>query len=239
MNKDESKYVPMGTKIDPAMAIVWNAVCEALNTDTYHMLQQFISAMCRMASDAHDKTPEVEKLMTLLDQDVAWQNAINLCAPQGKLSISQMILIVEDEEREGFAMTQLNKPYFSDCVQIDNANDIIERVIEVGFKGLYKKIRKMGKEMDCPRFADLIMTMLDAQDRLNAEESDHEEMKGEAVFNDYGRRIEYGKKTKSYQHRTPDGEAMRQQRIQFGDEDRELADEEALSGGIKPFDVEP
>lgn len=224
---NEDKYVPMGTKIDPAMAIVWNAVCEALGTDTYHMLQHFIGAMCRMASDAHAKTPEVEKLMTLLETDVAWQHAINLCATNGKLSIAQMILIIEDEEHDGFAMTMLQKPYFNDCVQIDNQNVIIERVLEVGFKGIYKRLREMGKRMESKYFADTILTMLDAQDLLDATEEDRREMAGEAMYNDYGRRIEYGKKTKSYHHRTPDGEAARQQRISFDDDDREQAREEA------------
>lgn len=195
-NKEQEKFEPAGTKLNPAMAVVWNAVCDALGTDTYHLLQHFIYAMIRMASDAHSRTPEVEKLMTILDNDIAWNNAINLCAPKGKLSISQMILIVEDEEKEGFAMTMLNKPFFNDCVQIDNANMIIERVLEVGFKRIYKKIREMGERHDCKWFADTILLMLDAQDMLEIEESERQEMIGQAEFNDYGQRIAYGKKTK-------------------------------------------
>lgn len=241
-NKEQDKFEPMGTKIDPAMAVVWNAVCQALGTDTYHLLQQFIYAMIRMASDAHAKTPEVEKLMTLLDSDAAWQNAINLCAPKGKLSISQMILIVEDEEKEGFAMTMLNKPFFNDCVQIDNANMIIERVLEVGFRRIYKKIREMGKKHDCKWFADTLLLMLDAQDILEIEESEREEMIGQAMFNDYGRPIEYGKKTKGYKHRTPDSLAQ-QHRIVFDDFDREtgrdLGETVESKIGVKPFDQEP
>ena len=241
-NKEQDKFEPMGTKIDPAMAVVWNAVCQALGTDTYHLLQQFIYAMIRMASDAHAKTPEVEKLMTLLDSDAAWQNAINLCAPKGKLSISQMILIVEDEEKEGFAMTMLNKPFFNDCLQIDNANMIIERVLEVGFKRIYKKIREMGKRHECKWFADTLLLMLDAQDILEIEESEREEMIGKAMFNDYGRPIEYGKKTKGYKHRTPDS-LDRQHRIIFEDFDHDTGDDMASdverAVGGKPFGEEP
>jgi hypothetical protein len=49
-------------------------------------------------------------------------------------------------------------------------------------------------------------------------------MQGEAQFSESGRRIEYGKRTKAKHHRTPDGEAMRQQRIQFTDEDATTTD---------------
>lgn len=241
-NKEQEKFEPAGTKLNPAMAVVWNAVCDALGTDTYHLLQHFIYAMIRMASDAHSRTPEVEKLMTILDNDIAWNNAINLCAPKGKLSISQMILIVEDEEKEGFAMTMLNKPFFNDCVQIDNANMIIERVLEVGFKRIYKKIREMGERHDCKWFADTILLMLDAQDMLEIEESERQEMIGQAEFNDYGQRIAYGKKTKGYKHRTPDSMGTHN-RIIFDDIDRETGEDlghnvERAVGG-KPFGEEP
>ena len=241
-NKEQEKFEPAGTKLNPAMAVVWNAVCDALGTDTYHLLQHFIYAMIRMASDAHSRTPEVEKLMTILDNDIAWNNAINLCAPKGKLSISQMILIVEDEEKEGFAMTMINKPYFNDCVQIDNANMIIERVLEVGFKRIYKKIREMGERHDCKWFADTILLMLDAQDMLEIEESERQEMIGQAEFNDYGQRIAYGKKTKGYKHRTPDSLGAHN-RIIFDDFDRETGEDlgnkvERAVGG-KPFGEEP
>lgn len=253
-------FEPMGTKVSPAMAQVWNAICESLGTDTYHLLQQFIYAMIRMSSSAHRLTPEVEKLMTLLDTDVAWQRAINLCAPDGKQTISQLILIVEQKGKSGFGMYKIDKPFMGEQVsdgiertQTENVNIILERVLEIGFQGVYKKLRKMGDELECKYFSDVILTMLDAMDLMNAVESDRREMAGEDIFSDRGRRIEYGKKSKSFHHRTPDGEAMRQLRINFDDFDREIADYEAKgwegehhdraddverSLGTRPFDVE-
>lgn len=247
---ENDKFEPMGTKIDPAMAVVWNAICDALGTDTYHLLQQFIYAMIRMSSTAHKLTPEVQKLMMLLETDVAWQNAINLCAPSGKQTISQMILIVEQEGKRGFGMYKIDKPFMGECEcnQTENVNRILERVLEVGFQGIYRKLRKMGEELQCEYFSDVILTMLDKQDFLNSVEEDRREMNGENNFTDRGQRIEYGKKSKSYHHRTPDGEAMRQQRIHFDDFDRETGDGQAYGtapdeampmGDIKPFDQEP
>ena len=49
--EEQKKFVPMGTKISPSAAVVWDAICNSLETDTYNMLQQFIYAMIRAASD--------------------------------------------------------------------------------------------------------------------------------------------------------------------------------------------
>ena len=56
------------------------------------------------------------------------------------------------------------------------------------------------------------------------EEENRIQMQGEAQFSESGKRIEYGKRTKAKHHRTPDGEAMRQQRIVFTDEDATTTD---------------
>ena len=139
MEQNNQNFEPKGTKISPAMAVVWDAVCEALGTNTYDLIQQFIYAMIRAASEQHDKSPEIQRLMDALDLDPGWQNAINLCAPNGKLKISQMVLIVEQEDKQGFGMVMLNKPYMGDVTQTENVNLIIERVLEVGLKKIYRK----------------------------------------------------------------------------------------------------
>ena len=225
---DKEKFSPQGTKIDPAIAIVWNEVCEALGTDTYHLLQQFIYAMVRMASEQHNKSPEIQRLLYALDLDVGWQNAINLAAPNGKLTIEQMILIVSQEEKDGFGMVMLDKPYMEECRQDMNVNHIVERVIEVGLKKLYMKLRDLKAEKRCKWLSDLLITMCEAQTQMDIEEENLNEMRADAHYSEHGRPIEYGKRTKRVQHRTPDSLAnSRQQTINFTEEDEERAAYEA------------
>ena len=225
MIEKDNGFEPMGTKISPAMAVVWDAVCEALGTDTYHMLQHFIYAMIRAASSQHDKSPEIQKLLDLLDLDPGWQNAINLCAPNGKLTIEQMILIVSQEDKNGFGMVMIDKPYCGECRQTENVSLIIERAIEVGTKKLYDKLRDIGAKMKCNRFLDVMLSMIDAQDLLEAVEGDREELPQYGEYQERGKRVEYGKRTKRIHHKTPDDIAQ-QQTIQFDDIDRETADME-------------
>jgi hypothetical protein len=103
----------------------------------------------------------------------------------------------------------------------------------------------MGGQLGCNNLSDVLLTMIDAQSIIELEEENRIQMQGEAQFSESGRRIEYGKRTKAKHHRTPDGEAMRQQRIQFTDEDREAAEAEVKRDSrdneepdFKPFDQE-
>ena len=203
-SKDKNFYEPMGTKISPDMAKVWNEICDSLGTDTYHMLQWFIYAMIRAASPQHKLTPDIQRLMTWLENDVAWQDSINLCAPKGKMSIAQMVLILEQKDKKGFAAVMIDKPYMHECKQTECVDDIVERVIEVCTKGIYRRLRRLATDMDCTSLSDLLITMTDAQTILNLEEENRIEMNGENHFADNGKAIEYGKRTKRKHHKTPD-----------------------------------
>lgn len=222
----DEKFEVMSTKISPFMSIVWNAVCEALETDTYHLLQQFIYAMIRGASEQHNKSPEIERLMQALDLDAGWQNAINLCAPNGKLAIAQMILIVEQEDKRGFGAVMLDKPFMGECRQTENVDQIFERLTEVIFKRTYMKLREAGRVMKVNSQRELLETMADATIIQELNEGFASELPGMGESTENGRTYGYGKKTKAKQRRTPDSLA-RDQRIKFSDDDRETAEEEA------------
>ena len=250
---NEQKFEVMATKVDPQSAVVINTICETLGTNVYTLLQHFLYTMIRMASDDHSVSPDIQKLMKIFDTPGPWANAINVCAPGSRRSISQVILIMEEQGKQGFAMTMLNKPFCGDITQTDNVNKIVERTIEVGMYGLYKDIRLMKAEMETNNISDLLLKMLDDQQRLNVTEEERQEMAGVAMYNEYGRRLEYGKKTKRFKHRTPDSLAPDRNRILFDDFDREAADYEVGEtegeshadrgdmplGDIKPFTEEP
>lgn len=228
---DDSKkerFEPMGTKVAPWAAVVWNAVCDALGTDTYHMLQQFIYAMIRAASSQHDKTPEVQQLLDALELDPGWQNAINLCAPNGKYKIAQMILIVEDEEKKGFGVHMLNKPFMGNCQQTENVDQIFERLAEVIYKREYLKLRQLGIRMEVKSIRELLSLMIDAQTVSLLEDEFKAEMPGMGDRTESGRVANgYGKRTKQTKRRTPDSIGHKQQTIHFDANDRRQADDEA------------
>lgn len=223
MKKEKAKYVPMGTKISPAAAVVWDAICQARQTDTYHMLQNFIYTMIRAAADPHGLNPEIEKIMTMLEADSGWQSAFNLANPD-HLNVAQVVLILEQEGHEGYGAVMVDKPFADKSTMTECVDEILERVCEVTMHGIYRRLRLMGGKMGCDSLSDILLTMIDAQSIIELEEENRIQMNGEALFSDSGKRIEYGKRTKAKHHRTPDGEAMRQQRIVFTDEDATTTD---------------
>ena len=216
--EDKEKFVPMGTKISADMAVVWNAVCDALETDTYNLLQQFIQSTIKAASAPHEKSQEVERLLNMLDIDVGWQKALNICAPNGKLSIAQMILIVEQEEKEGFEAIMLDKPFMGECQQTENADKIFERLVEVIFKRTYRRLRMLGAKLHVESQRALLEKMIDTETDANLSAEEWEEMHGLNDFAENNRRVEYGKRTKRVKHRTPD-EFIEQGVITFDPED--------------------
>lgn len=248
--EEKEKFVPMGTKISADMAVVWNAVCDALETDTYNLLQQFIQSTIKAASTPHEKSQEVERLLNMLDIDVGWQKALNICAPNGKLSIAQMILIVEQEDKEGFEAIMLDKPFMGECQQTENADKIFERLVEVIFKRTYRRLRMLGAKLHVESQRALLEKMIDTETDANLSAEEWEEMHGLNDFAENNRRVEYGKRTKRVKHRTPD-EFIEQGVITFAPEDTPVGvdgipdkSEEARkwleenSDGDRPFGME-
>jgi len=223
---NEDKFVPMATKISPAAAEVWDAICQSRQTDTYHMLQNFIYTMIRAAADPHALNPDIQKILTMLDTDAGWQNAFNLCAPNVKAKVAQVVLIMEQEDHKGFGAVMIDRPFMGNATMTECTDDILERVCEVTMRGIYRRLRMLGAKMDCENLSDVLLTLIDAQTILELDKEMKSELPQMGDRTDSGREYAYGKRTKQKKHRTPDSLANSQQRISFTDDDLEQADEE-------------
>ena len=200
--KDE-RFEQLGTKIDPAMAEVLDACCNAMGVDVYHLLQWFAYTIVKASAPMHSLDPRIQKLMLMLDRDAGWQTAFNLCNPD-RLKVAQVILILEQENHKGFGAVMVDKPFFNEAHQTECVDDILERVTEVTMSGIYKRLRLMGADMECNNLSDVLLTMLDAQDILNAEEREASELPCMGEIAPNGRAVAYGKRTKRKKHYTPD-----------------------------------
>lgn len=247
--KNHNQYDVLGTKVHPAMGEVLNAVCDSLGVDIYHLLQWFAYTLIRAAAPMHNLDPRIQKLMAMMESDAGWQKAFNIAA-RDKMNIAQCILILEQKHHKGFGAVMIDKPWMGEARQTECVDDILETVVEVTMPGVYRRLREMGASMGCTNLMDVLLTLLDAQDLIRL--SDDIKQEGPQIGDraENGRPYAYGKKTKSVHHRTPDSYANSQTTIHFGDDDRELADEEALGYnrdlgneadnrlGCKPFGYE-
>ena len=248
----------MATKISPDDAVVWDAICQARQTDTYHMLQYFIYTMIKAAADPHGINPDIQKILTMLNTDAGWQKAFNLCAPNVKTKVAQVVLILEQEGKEGFGAVIIDKPFMgkapekvddidpnrSNPQMTENVDYILERVCEVTMRGIYRRLRLLGASMKCNNLSDVLLTLIDSQTILDLAGDVQTEGPQMGDRADNGHEYAYGKRTKQTKRRTPDT-LDRQQRITFTDEDREAAEEEVKRDSsnneepdFRPYDQE-
>ena len=232
-NKDN--YALLQTKISPQQAELLDAICNALGVNTYQIFQMFFYTLCKASAPMHELSPEIRKLMTLMETDAGWAEAFNMANPD-RLKVAQVVLILEQKDHKGFGAVMIDRPFMSDARMTECVDDILERVCEVTMHGIYRRLRLIGAEHDCKNLSDILLTMVDAQTILDMDEESKVEMKGEALYDYRGRPIKYGARTKAKQHRTPDSLAndqrIKQQTIVFDDFDRETADTEATFGDI-------
>ena len=227
-NKDN--YALLQTKISPQQAELLDAICNALGVNTYQIFQMFFYTLCKASAPMHELSPEIRKLMTLMETDAGWAEAFNMANPE-RLKVAQVVLILQQKDKKGFGAVMIDRPFVSDARMTECVDDILERVAEVTMHGIYRRLRLLGAKMDCKNLSDVLLTMIDAQTVLEMEEESKVEMQGQPLYDYRGRKIEYGVRTKAKQHRTPDSLAM-DQRIKFDDFDRETADTEATFGDI-------
>jgi hypothetical protein len=71
-------------------------------------------------------------------------------------------------------------------------------------QGIYRRLRQMGKKLDCPNLTDVLLTMLDAQDFIDAVDGDSQEGPQMGDIAPNGKALAYGKRTKRKKHFTPD-----------------------------------
>ena len=243
MKEENKRFEGLGTKIDPAMYEVLNACCDALGVDVYHLLQWFAYTIIRASSPMHELDPRIQKLLTLLESDTGWQKAFNLANPD-KLEVAQVVLILEQENHKGFGAVMIDKPWMGKPMrQTECVDEILERVLEVTMRGIYRRLRNLGAKLQCDNFSDVLLTMIDAQTTMDLEESFRAEMPTMGEHADNGKPVAYGKKSKAKQYRSPDSIAH-DQRIKFDDNDTEQADIESGYNhddmpDVIPFDVEP
>ena len=236
-NGENRKYEGVSVKLSPDQYVLLNAICDALGVNTYQIFQMFFYTLCKAAAPMHELSPEIRKIMTLMETDVGWANAFNMANPN-HLHVAQAILILEQEGKKGFGAVMIDKPFMdkapekvddidphrNDPQMTENVDYILERVTEVTMHGIYRRLRLVGGMMKCNHLSDILLDLIERQSKELREEDDRIQMQGEAMFSESGRLIEYGKRTKAKHHRTPDGEAMRQQRIVFTDEDATTTD---------------
>ena len=258
-SQDNPGVKNVSTKVPAWVADLLNIICRARGTDIYGLMQLVLEFIVETAKVSGPVPPQMQALLHMLKMDADWNKAFSFSNPTAQMDVAQVILVLQQHDgkqpRQGFGLCMIDKPFLPGetphmtlCV-----DDILERVAEVSMKGLYKELRQVGISYQTESLRETLTLMCDAQLIRHLDEMNEDELPKVGDFHDFGRVIEYGKKYKRVQHRTPDSLNL-QQSIQFDNYDRHAADMEAEDwegerkgnaddgfeyDGFQPFDQEP
>lgn len=225
-NNEKDKYVMIGTKVSPKFAETFNRICRKKGLNKYQAIQMMVDTFVRYTDDRYNLSEEMSLLMSAFEHMDGWNGAFNLADTTADKQIDEAIYFLTAAERSGARAIMVHRPYFGNWTETSNVQMILERVIEVLMPERYRRLRMLAVDMECNSILELIDRMIDAH-TIDQLEQNFRRAFEDCQRTDSGKPIAYGNKTKSLHHHTVDGEAARQARLHFDDDDREQAEEEA------------
>lgn len=253
MNDEQSnqdKHVVVATKLSRPAAERLAKIAKHKGMTIYELIQMVCDTLIRYMDDRHNLSEEMERAMSIFEHMVGWADALNLADPTVQKEIAQAVYIFQDAngEKKGFRAVMVDKPFMGQWTEDQNVMDIFERIFNICMPDLYMKLFRARIILSCERVSEVINLLADAQIIMHLNDEYRKDFE-DADRADNGHAVQYGQKTKGLQHRTPDSVAQ-DQRFNFDDYDREVADYEAEGWegehkqdeeppeGIRPFDVE-
>lgn len=208
------------------------AICEMRGTNMNNLIKMCLQFLIETAMITTEPSPDMKVLLHMMKVSADWQRMFQFVS-NADMDIAQCILILQQSKdgkpKDGFALAMFDKPFMGDTTQTLCVDSIVERVIEIalGYDD-YMDMRQVSKHFDAQTIREALVRMVDAQIIQNLTDEDNSEMPDIGHLTPSGRTAgdaAYGKRTKRKHHKGVDM-YDRQQRIQFTEEDRELAREE-------------
>ncbi|MCR5366559.1 MAG: hypothetical protein K6E67_10510 [Prevotella sp.] len=232
---DNQKNVDEGfelvqTKVPLHIKKLLDILAKQRGMSVYELLQLLINAFITASKANGPLSPQMKTLIEMLQTDTSWRGAFSFTGLSSSTDVEQAILIMRQRDqagraKPGFGIAMIDHPCCGGTTMTLCVDDILERVVEVSMKGLYRRLREIGVSHESRSIRETLTMLCDDKKIEDLNEQDRMELPGYGEYHEYGKRIEYGKKTKNVHHLTPDSHA-KQQTIHFGDIDSETADNE-------------
>ena len=245
MNFEEG-FELVQTKVPTHIKQLLDILAGQRGMSTYELLQLLINGFITAAKTNGPLSPQVKMLLEVLQTDTSWKGAFSFTGLSGTTDVEQVILIMRQRDqagraKPGFGIAMIDHPFCGGTTMTICVDEILERVVEVSMKGLYRQLRQIGVSLDSESMRETLTMLCDAKAIEDLNEQDRLELPGYGEYHEFGKRIEYEKKYKRKPHRTPDSLANSQQRIVFTDDDREISELEAKNweGEHRQTDLQP
>ena len=205
---NEGGNATLSVKVSQETYDLLNILAEGLEhgTNANDLLKMFVHAFIESAKHCGPISTDMQLLLDMLKVEEGWHKAFNFSDINSQKRIAQVVLILEQPGRKGFGMVKIDRPYLPDkkphmtyCV-----DEILERVTEVSMKGLYQRLRDIGNEIGTKSLRETLMKLIEDYRKHSLRLQFEEEGPQLGNYSDFGRAIEYNKRTKRKKHFTPD-----------------------------------
>ena len=226
------------TKVPTHIKQLLDILAKQRGMSTYELLQLLINGFITAAKASGPLSPQMKTLIEMLQTDTSWKGAFSFTGLSGSTDVEQVILIMRQRDQSGrakpgFGLTMIDHPCCGGATMTVCVDTILERIVQVSMKGLYRQLRDIGNSLGSGSMRETLITLCDAKAIEDLDEQDRLELPGYGEYHDYGKRVEYGQRARQTKTKTPDT-LDTQQHIRFDDYDHEVADEESN----RPFDQE-
>ena len=216
----EEKYVNISTKIKPETDMLLKKICKKIGIIKYEFLQNVCETISRYASDKYNLTPEMERAMSIFEHLKGWKNAFNLADHTAKSEICEAFYVLKAKGKNGLRVIHVERPWWDgveEWKQSINVQDMFERFLNILMPERYMKMKKLSIALGIDSRTHLLDYMIDQcmEEEINAQYRREFE---DAARAENAKTIEYGKKTKSTHHHSPE-EYIEQTTITFEPED--------------------
>lgn len=208
--QEQYEYKLVATKVSIAIWRRFVRVMRRVGMSGYNAIQNFIDVVIRYGDDRHNLSPEMEKLMASFEQCQGWDKQFNLADPTTEPEITEATYYLRDKTEKGVRVVHIERPFFGQWTQTYNVKQILEKFLCLTFPQLYRRLRFIAVCKECDSILELLFEVVAELER------DEEKCELRKPFED-AERSEWGHEPKMQQYkihhrRTPDGEAMREER---------------------------
>ena len=216
----EEKYKNISTKVKPETKKLLAKICKKMHTNEYEFLQNVCDCVVRYTSDKYNLTPELERIMSIFEHLEGWHNAFNLADHNAEVEICEAFYVLKAKGKNGLRIVHVERPWWDglkEWKQNINVQQLFERFFNILMPERWMKMHKLSVYLGIESSTHTLDYMIDRCTEEELEAQYRREFE-DAARAENAKTLEYGKKTKSTHHHSPE-EYIEQGVIYFEQDD--------------------
>ena len=186
---DESanRTVMLQTKVSPETGKKLEAICQQHGYSIFLMLRMFAETLVRFMDDRHNLNEDLLRIIRLFEDIPGWKRSICLVDDKQDFGISEAFYVLKAKGKTGSRLVHVERPMMDEDADgwtaTYNAQQILERFVEVLSPSLYRQLRMLAVEIGTDSLWDTVHTIVNQR----SDNPDEAELRRQFENNDWER----------------------------------------------------